>query len=112
MPGFAFVTCLTSRALCATCDDSYALRPFCSYARLQRSVRCSTQQLYKPWQVRAHGSKAAYATAAVPPKKARRQTVDYTLLAACVHEMQAWTPAKVEQVRCAEHCYGQTCIAV
>jgi len=110
MPGFAFVTCLTSRALlCATHDDSSALRPFCSHVRLQPRVVHSTQQLCKPWQTRAHGSKAAYATVAVPPTKARRQTVDYTLLAACVHEMQAWTPAKVEQVRCATRCHDLRC---
>ena len=95
MPGFAFVTCLTSRALHLTRDDSYALRPFCSHARLHERVDHTVLQLRKPWQVRAHGSTTAEA---VPPKKARRQTVDYTLLAACVHEMQAWRPAKVEQV--------------
>ena len=98
MPGLAFVTCLTSRVLCSTHDDSYAWRPRCSRVPLRTRVDHNTLQSCMPWPVRAHGNTAAISVATVPPKKARRQTVDYTLLAACVHEMQNWTPAKVEQV--------------
>lgn len=39
------------------------------------------------------------APAAAAPPRPRRQTLDYTALAACVHELQhEWVPSKVEEV--------------
>lgn len=91
------MTCLISRAVCTTHDHRYALHPSGLQGSMQRSIAHPIPQLLRSVRPCAYGSIPTEAAAAVQPT-IRRQTVDYTLLAASVHELQAWMPAKIEQV--------------
>ena len=91
------VTCLISRSVSHSISTELRPRQPSNSPARRRADQTQRSAARSQAAAQALSSHAGGAAADAAPRT-RRQTVDYTMLAACVEGLQAWVPAKIEQV--------------